>query len=149
LAEAGIEINPLQFGILHSLHQRPRTLSELSKVFVLDPSTLVPVVDRLEEKQLIERSRDPNDRRRTPLVITPAGVNFMTHCEQFHENVLANSVETMGVENARQLLALLRQLMHGLPEGESLLTELHQHLYQREHDTAQAPLNRAATDESS
>ena len=60
---AGADIGWLQFGILRVLCRGEKTLSELSRRFLLDPSTLVSSVDALERKKLIKRGHDPRDRR--------------------------------------------------------------------------------------
>src|SRR5690606_18894327 len=67
------EISGLQYGILRMLGHHSSTLSELSRQFLLDPSTLVPVVHALERKSLVKRGRDPNDRRRWLISVTDEG----------------------------------------------------------------------------
>jgi DNA-binding MarR family transcriptional regulator len=41
------------------------------------PSRLVPLVDSLEGRELIERRRNPEDRRNYALYLTPKGGQFM------------------------------------------------------------------------
>ena len=45
-----------------------RDLAE--KIFV-DGTTLVPIIDSMEEKDLVERKTDPNDRRNNKIFLTP------------------------------------------------------------------------------
>ena len=52
---------------------RPLPLRALAKLIHLDPSNLTSVVDRLEERGLIERRGSTDDRRVKGLLITPAG----------------------------------------------------------------------------
>jgi len=47
------DISGMQYGILRTLAHQSYTLSELSRRFVVDPSTLVPVIDALERKGLV------------------------------------------------------------------------------------------------
>lgn len=49
------------------------TGSELAKSIHLSPSTVVGIIDRLEEKGLVLRRRSTNDRRRVKIEITAAG----------------------------------------------------------------------------
>ena len=55
---------------LRLLQHTPFTLRELSDRMLVTPSTLVPVIDKLESEGLLVRGKDPDDRRRTPLELT-------------------------------------------------------------------------------
>lgn len=52
---------------------QPRTQLELSKVVCVDKSTLIGVLDRLEQRGWIERRVDPGDRRARIPHITSSG----------------------------------------------------------------------------
>jgi len=71
----------------------PVSQREVSERLVLDPSDLVSLVDILEKAGLVERRRDPADRRRHSLEITPAGKTALRRLEvvgrEVSEEVLA------------------------------------------------------------
>lgn len=120
LVEAGI--SGLQFGILHILSCKEHTITELSRKFTLDPSTLVPTVDTLERKGLLRRGRDPNDRRRVPLSLTEEGSQLASLAAMVDDSdPLVQGLRTMGGEQARQLLTLLRDLLTHMPHGGEIL----------------------------
>jgi len=124
LADAGISM--LQFRVLRILSRRPHTISELSPLLLVDPSTLVSVVDALERKGLAERGRDPHDRRRVPISLTDQGAQIAAcHPSQSpfadQDNPLLNSIDAMGPERARALLDLIRELVSHLPDGDEIL----------------------------
>jgi DNA-binding MarR family transcriptional regulator len=124
LAEAGISM--LQFRVLRTLRRRPSTISELSPMLMVDPSTLVSVVDALERKELAARGRDPHDRRRVPISLTEEGAKIAA-CHPSKspfadtENPLLQGIDAMGPERAGELLTLLRELVGHLPDGERIL----------------------------
>lgn len=124
LAEAGISVP--QFGVLRALRRSARTISELSRIIMVDPSTLVPVVDALERKGLAVRGRDPHDRRRVPISLTQRGVEIAAkhpmkgRCAA-DDNPLLKSIAAMGPERAQQLLSLLREMVSFLPDGDEIL----------------------------
>ncbi|MBN8831631.1 MAG: winged helix-turn-helix transcriptional regulator [Sphingomonadales bacterium] len=51
---------------------------KLADALFLDPGALGDIVDLLETKHLVERRRDPADRRRMSLFATPAGKKEIT-----------------------------------------------------------------------
>ena len=46
---------------------------DLSRALLLDPSTLTPVLKKLEQKGYVARSRDPEDERSLIITLTDAG----------------------------------------------------------------------------
>ena len=122
-------ISPLQFGMLRMLSMERLTLSELSRKFQLDPSTLVPSVDSLEQRKLIVRVKDPNDRRRQPLELTEEGDNLMQVVPLQAENdPLKEGLRHMGNEKTEQLLSLMRKLISFMPDGETTLCDIQDRL---------------------
>ncbi len=115
-------LTALQYGIMQALNHHRWTISEMSRQFMLDPSTLVPAVDALERKGLIERGRDPADRRRVPLSLTPAGESLLREVSPMDESdPLVQSLTKMEPEQREQLLSLLRTLARHMPDGEKVL----------------------------
>jgi DNA-binding MarR family transcriptional regulator len=137
LAQIAPEISGLQMGVLRVLTVGEKTVSELSRWMVLDPSTLVPVVDKLERAGLLERGRDPQDRRRIPLAITAEGRAMVERLPFLNDDdPLLMAVRQIGHEHAAQLALLLRALIAEMPDGAVLLEEITQHLQGQHRDTS-------------
>jgi DNA-binding MarR family transcriptional regulator len=52
----------------------PRSMRSLAQVWECDPSNVTWMVDRLEERNLVQRRPVPNDRRVKAIILTPSGV---------------------------------------------------------------------------
>jgi len=90
--EAGFR--PGCIGVLDTVAQlEPVSQREVSSVLLLDPSDLVTLVDILERAGLLERRRDPADRRRYALEVTARGQLAVARLRQIareaNEEVLA------------------------------------------------------------
>jgi DNA-binding MarR family transcriptional regulator len=76
-------------------------------------SNLTGIVDRLEEKKLVVRKRDENDRRVVHVVLTDKGAKlYKSTIPQFEKSV-AEVFAALGKAEQKQLSAILRRLNQG------------------------------------
>src|SRR5947209_15432447 len=74
--EAGI--HPYHYAILATLDEGQReTQGAIADTLGYDRGQLVGLLDEIEEAGYIERRRDPDDRRRQVVLITPAGKKIL------------------------------------------------------------------------
>lgn len=103
-------VSPGRVGMLVLIEANPGvTQGRLASAMHLDRSTMVGLVDALEERGLIERRRG-EDRRTNLLWLTPAGRRLLSRAKQRiarHERRIAGRLSP--AERA-QLLALLEKL---------------------------------------
>lgn len=85
------------------------TLSELAKRVNLGGSTVNGIVDRLETKELIIRTRSKTDRRRVTLNLTDRGKEIAKAAPSLLQNRLSQSLKQLsGLEQASIALSLER-----------------------------------------
>src|SRR5689334_2039181 len=71
---ADLGITPAQAGLLRVIVTDPgRSQRAIAQQLNIVPSSLVALVDDLEQRGLVERRTDPGDRRRHALHLTEAG----------------------------------------------------------------------------
>ena len=104
----------------------PLTSSNLAKKVYLSPSTLVGIIDRLEEKKLVERNRSSVDRRQVHISITPTGEALIAAAPSLLQDTLANGlVELPEIEQVSITMSLekLVDLMEARHIGAAPLLE--------------------------
>jgi len=103
-------ISPGRFGVLVLIEANAGiTQSRLAEAVGLDRSTMVPVLDEFERRELVERRRG-EDRRTNGLWLTPAGRRFLARVKRriaAHEQRMFGGLSALERE---QLLVLLSRL---------------------------------------
>ncbi|PJF23565.1 MAG: hypothetical protein CUN56_00280 [Phototrophicales bacterium] len=131
LAQHEADITRVQLGVMRTIDQEgAHTLSDLSRKWGLDPSTLVPTVDALERKRYITKQRDPQDRRRVLISLTELGKQVVANVPLIPEDdPLFNALKSLGEQDTHQLLTLLCKLVHRMPQGEQLIEDAQSRLF--------------------
>jgi DNA-binding MarR family transcriptional regulator len=124
----GFEMTALQYRVLRQLQQYGRlTIKELSQSCMVEPATLVPVIDTLERQSIIRRGQDPHDRRRTPIELTEQGVAQLGAIPFEHEDdVIVRYLRQLSDEERRAFVHQLRELVtmiHGHDTAVSRITQ--------------------------
>lgn len=130
LQAAGVEMSHLQIIMMRILnYDGGKTISELSRIIMCDPSTLVPSSEGLVRKGYLSRVRDPQDRRRVLLYVTPAAAQVIETIDSMPEDdLLLNCVRQVGLEDSQQLLSYMRRMVKSLPGGEAAYDQMHERL---------------------
>lgn len=75
------ELSSAQFLVLRSLDS-PRAMGELAVALRCDASNITGIIDRLEERGLVERQVALDDRRVKHIVVTPEGERLRTQLQR-------------------------------------------------------------------
>jgi DNA-binding MarR family transcriptional regulator len=103
-------VSPGRVGVLALIEANPGvTQGELARAVGLDRSTMVPLLDGLEKRGILERRRGA-DRRTNGLWLTPSGRRLLAEVKRrTHEHEERIAAGLSRPERA-QLVALLRKL---------------------------------------
>ena len=93
--------------------------AELAAMAGITGPSLVGILDDLEQRGLVARTRDAADRRRNMLTLTPAGTETMTALFAAVSPIEAPLLEALGEADLLQLAALLDRAIAALnqPRG--------------------------------
>jgi DNA-binding MarR family transcriptional regulator len=87
-----------------------RTQLELSRMVCVDKTTLISVLDRLEQHELVVRTVDPADRRVRIPQITPAGRRVYAKFASARDAAEARALDGVEPEQRTLLLELLARI---------------------------------------
>jgi DNA-binding MarR family transcriptional regulator len=97
--------------------------SGLAERLDVEPITTCRMIDRMEQSGLIERRRDPNDRRTWQLFLTPAAEGVTASMVVAGEKMLAGAKAGFEEEEWDILHRLLGRLRDQLTEAEATVKE--------------------------
>lgn len=101
-----------QIVCLYEIYESGKmTISALSKKIYLSMSTIVGVIDRLEEKQFVNRTRDIQDRRIIYIDITEKGKEFVSAAPYLLHNRLNDNLQVLTVEEQIALANSINSLV--------------------------------------
>jgi DNA-binding MarR family transcriptional regulator len=104
-------LSPYDHSILALLDEDPReTQAMIADALGYDRSHLVGVLDDLEARALIERRRDPADRRRHLVSLTPEGKAAVERLRSIARQVDDAFFEPLDADERRQLTELLTRV---------------------------------------
>jgi len=109
----GLGVTRAQWKVLFRLTRTPGLRQvELADMLDLEPITLCRIVDRLEEAGLVERTRDPSDRRAWRLHVTAKARPLIEKLKAVGAELVDEAfagIDPRELEIARSVLARVRE----------------------------------------
>ena len=109
----GLGVTRAQWKVLFKLTRKPGLKQiELADMLELEPITLCRIVDRLEEAKLVERVRDPDDRRAWRLHVTDEAQPLIEKLQAVGAELVDRAftgIDPKDLETTRRVLAQARE----------------------------------------
>ena len=104
-------LHPYHYAILAVLDEGSReSQGAIANALGYDKAQLVGLLDELEQAGLVERRRDPDDRRRQLVRMTPAGRKALARLRRISGEVEDDFLSSLSESEQEQLHALLLRL---------------------------------------
>ena len=108
-----------EFGVLEALlHKGPLLLGDLQRKILISSGGITYVVDRLQEKGLVERRPHPEDRRACFAALTKGGEKLTKKIFTEHETCLEQVLSGLDTAQQQQATELLKTLGRAAAELE-------------------------------
>lgn len=115
LSQAALEphgINGRELAVLSRLAgPDPMSQQEAARRLGIDRTTMVALIDALEQKALVERHPDPGDRRKNIVELTTAGRETLTAATRAADEAERRFLGPLGEAAAQQFKDALRTLL--------------------------------------
>ena len=106
-----VGLTPPQFYVLATIgYAGGLPFGEIGHKLMVTVSNLTGIVDRLEEKKLVVRKRDDNDRRVVHVVLTDKGTKLYKTTIPLFERSVAEVFAMLSRLEQKEIAALLRKL---------------------------------------
>ncbi len=104
-------LTPTQLDVLTVLKDENLNLSKLSELTMLDSSTLVGTVDRLEKRHLLQKKVSSKDRRQNIISLSQKGKNLLDSMPTFISPALKEMVAGLTPEERRQFSEIMQKIL--------------------------------------
>jgi DNA-binding MarR family transcriptional regulator len=108
---APLEVRPVLFGMMSLIHARPGIVqTSLGSELGIQRANLVPLVNELAGRGLIERRPAPGDRRAAALHLTPVGESLFRQAASLVQAHEERMLGQLSASERTELIALLRKV---------------------------------------
>lgn len=109
-----LDITAQQMGIMQSLMRgAANTPLEISRLLGIDTGLMTRMLDKLENKGLLQRQRSDEDRRVIHLILTPKGKAVGAQIPDIAPDVLNHRLRNFSKDEFNEFMRLLQKFVDG------------------------------------
>lgn len=108
---AALELRPVEFSVLMLVAANPKmNQKRLGRALAIDPPNMATLLDRMEERGLVRRERNPNDKRSQFLVLTRGGRQLREKAEVIATALERGATARLSAAECTELVRLLQKV---------------------------------------
>jgi len=99
------------YAVIEAVAHRATSQREIATAAGYDPSDIVATLDRLQDRGMISREPDPNDRRRHVVTLTRRGQATLRTCRTYADEARQRLLAPLTAREAEQFEKALARLL--------------------------------------
>lgn len=104
-------LRPVDYSIITLVNANPDiNQKRLAQAINVSPPNLAPLLDRLEKRGLLVRTRNPSDKRSQTLTLTPEGLALCGKADKTAYELEAEATSVLSDDERAELLRLLQKV---------------------------------------
>lgn len=105
------DITPDQWVLLDTLNQKGKlSQKEISKLSFKDAATISRIIEKLVNKDLVTKSNEVLDKRKTTICLTKNGKSLVDRCQQEVDNLRKQSWNNLNEEDYKTFQRIMDQV---------------------------------------
>ncbi len=109
IADTGLSLSDFQIMEV-LLHKGPLPINTIGEKVLLTSGSMTAAVNRLAEKELVQRVQDPSDGRCTYIHLTKTGRGVIKKAYERHSRNLEKMVAVLSAKERNELVRLLKKV---------------------------------------
>jgi MarR family transcriptional regulator, 2-MHQ and catechol-resistance regulon repressor len=100
-----------EFSVLEVLYHKGRqTIQQIAQSILISSGSMTYVIDKLEQRGLLNRNACPGDRRAIHVTLTRDGEGLMEKIMPEHEDMIDSLFDSLSADEEQELIRLLRKV---------------------------------------
>lgn len=110
--EMEIKLSIEQFGLLHAINMKEEDViqKDMAEMMGKDKSSILRIIDALEEKELVRRAPDKNDRRKNYILVTRKGERVIEEYIRIERQLVQELQEGLTAEELQTFQKVLNHI---------------------------------------
>lgn len=105
------KLNITEFSVLEVLYLKgTQTIHQIGQSILVSSGSMTYVIDKLEQRGLLERKACPNDRRAIHVSLTENGIDLMENLMPMHQELVEYMFDALDHEEVEVIVKLLEKV---------------------------------------